>query len=178
MSTVLATEEGTTLRHTVECEAILFDLDVLTSGAVDAERVEPASGARFLLGHLPAGRWAVVTAGSEQVARRRLELAGLPVPDVLVATDVGPEHADFGGAIQAIGADPAFSVVVAGCPSTLEAAAGGELGVLAVAAAGEADDLSVADHVVPSLSSVRVLGHHPVLVLEVDTIPHLGPDLR
>ena len=89
-----------------------------------------------------------------------------------MATDVAPSRADLVSATELLGADPMFSVVVAGCLATLDAAAACE-SVIAVAAAAEPERLRSADHVVPSLSSVRVLGHHPVVVLEVDTIPEL-----
>ncbi len=159
------------MRRTVECEAIVFDLDVLAAGTDDGG-AEPTAGSTYLLAQLPVGRWAVVTAGTAPVARHRLESAGLPVPEVLVATDVAPSRADLVSATELLGADPMFSVVVAGCLATLDAAAACE-SVIAVAAAAEPERLRSADHVVPSLSSVRVLGHHPVVVLEVDTIPEL-----
>ncbi|MET8294200.1 HAD-IA family hydrolase [Streptomyces sp. NPDC001272] len=49
--------------------------------------VRALPGARDLLTGLPAGRWAVVTAAYEEVARARLTAAGLPVPPVLIAAD-------------------------------------------------------------------------------------------
>lgn len=160
------------MRQTVECEAIVFDLDVLASGSDDSGGAEPTAGAGYLLSQLPVGRWAVVTGGTAPVARHRLEAAGLPVPEVLVATDVGPSAADLTDAATALGADPGFSIVVAGSLATLDAGAALDR-VVAVAAAAEPEDLRRAHHVVPSLSSLRVLGQHPVLVLEVDTIPDL-----
>ncbi len=163
---------GDIVRQTVECEAIVFDLDVLASGSDDGSAAEPTAGSGFLLSHLPAGRWAIVTSGTAPVARRRLESANLPVPSVLIATDVAPVAADLERAAESIGADPSFSVVVAGCLATLDAAAS-HAGVIAVAGAAETERLRGAHHVVPSLSSLRVLGQHPVLVLEVDIIPDL-----
>lgn len=160
------------MRQTVECEAIVFDLDVLAAIPDDGSGVEPATGAAYLLSQVPSGRWAIVTAGTAPVARHRLESAGLPVPSVLLATDVAPGSGDLARAAEMIGADPSFSIAVAGCLATLDAAAALD-GVIAVAAAAEADGLRRATHVVPSLSSLRVLGRHPVLVLEVDTIPDL-----
>ncbi len=161
------------MRQTVECEVIVFDLDVLASGSEDGgTAAEPTPGAGFLLSHLPDGRWGLVTSGSAPVARRRLVAAGLPVPSVLIATEVAPEAADLAHAAELLGGDPTFSVVVAGCLATLDAAAGHDA-VVAVAAAAEAERLRSVAHVVPSLSSLRVLGQHPVLVLEVDTIPDL-----
>jgi len=159
------------VRQTVECEVIVFDLDVLASGSDEGgTAAEPTAGAGFLLSHLPEGRWAIVTSGSAPMARRRLDASGLPVPAVLIATEVAPEAADLARAAELLGGDPNFSVVVAGCLATLDAAAAHDA-VIAVAAAAEADRLRSVSHVVPSLTSLRVLGQHPVLVLEVDTIP-------
>lgn len=162
------------MRRTVECEVIIFDLDTLTvTPAIDAE-VEAQPGARYLLGQLPEGRWAVVTAGSAPVARHRLEAAGLPTPTTIVATDVAPSAADHRRAVDELGADPTFSLaVLSDVPSIGEARAAG-CTVVTLAGAGEADELRQADHVVPSLSSVRLLGHHPILVIEVDILPEPG----
>lgn len=161
------------MRRTVECEAIVFELEALTTTVDEVGGCEAAPGARYLVGQLPAGRWAVVTSGTAPVARHRLEQAGLPAPSVLVATDVAPAHDDLTRALEELGADPAFSAIIAGTLSTLDALAAHDAAVITVASVGEPAQLTSAGHVVPSLSSVRVLGQHPILVLEVDTIPDL-----
>ena len=161
------------MRRTVECEAIVFELEALTTTVDEVGGCEAAPGARYLIGQLPAGRWAVVTSGTAPVARHRLDQAGLAVPSVLVATEVAPAQSDVTRALDELGADPAFSAVVAGTLSTVDALSAADSTVITMSSVGEPTQLAGAHHVVPSLSSVRVLGQHPILVLEVDTIPDL-----
>ncbi|MET3615583.1 sugar-phosphatase [Rhizobium aquaticum] len=61
----------------------------------DQEGVKEIPDARRLLSSLPAHRWAIVTSANSALARRRLETAGLPMPDILVASEhvaVGKPH--------------------------------------------------------------------------------------
>ena len=99
-----------------ECSAILLDLDGVLA----------APGADRVLGALPPGSWAVVTTGRRASAAVRLRLAGLPVPEVLVAAEeVRHGTADPGGylrAAEALGVVPGRCLVVDGAPAGLEAA--------------------------------------------------------
>ena len=52
--------------------------------AVDVHEIP---GAAALLANLPAGRWAVVTSGTRDIATARLTAAGIPTPTVLVTAD-------------------------------------------------------------------------------------------
>ena len=52
--------------------------------AVDVHEIP---GAAALLANLPAGRWAVVTSGTRDIATARLTAAGIPTPAVLVTAD-------------------------------------------------------------------------------------------
>ena len=52
--------------------------------AVDVHEIP---GAAALLASLPAGRWAVVTSGTRDIATARLAAAGIPTPAVLVTAD-------------------------------------------------------------------------------------------
>src|SRR5437588_202404 len=53
----------------------------------DREGVKAVPGVAQFLAALPQDRWAVVTSASTQLARVRLECAGLPIPAVLVSAD-------------------------------------------------------------------------------------------
>ena len=53
----------------------------------DTEGVEAIEGALSLLEGLPEGAWAIVTSGSQELARARLRRAGLPVPQTIVSGD-------------------------------------------------------------------------------------------
>ena len=64
------------------------EADLLTQAEIDAtEGIVPIKGALALLGSLPANRWAVVTSAPRALVERRLEVAGIPKPRVLVAAE-------------------------------------------------------------------------------------------
>jgi sugar-phosphatase len=60
---------------------------VLRAEVADIEGVVQIPGADTFLRALPAERWAVVTSAQRELAVRRLEAAGLPVPTVLVTAE-------------------------------------------------------------------------------------------
>lgn len=51
----------------------------------DVDGVEAIAGVAELLASLPAGRWTVVTSAPRELAVRRIEAVGLPVPETMVA---------------------------------------------------------------------------------------------
>jgi sugar-phosphatase len=53
----------------------------------DMDGVEAIAGAAEFLKSLPPDRWAIVTSAPRRLALRRLEAAGLPMPDVLVTAE-------------------------------------------------------------------------------------------
>ena len=53
----------------------------------DVHGITAISGAEAFLRALPADRWALVTSAPRQLALRRIETAGLPVPPLLVTAD-------------------------------------------------------------------------------------------
>ena len=53
----------------------------------DREGIVAVRGAAAFVAALPRDRWAVVTSASRQLARIRLECAGIPEPQVLVSAD-------------------------------------------------------------------------------------------
>lgn len=53
----------------------------------ETEGIGAIAGAADLLAALPAGRWAIVTSAHRKLAERRLSIAGLPRPDVLIAAE-------------------------------------------------------------------------------------------
>ncbi|AWN16252.1 HAD-IA family hydrolase [Salinisphaera sp. LB1] len=60
---------------------------ILEAEIADVAGIEPITGAADFLGGLPRDRWAIVTSASRRLAERRIEAAGLPQPDTLVAGD-------------------------------------------------------------------------------------------
>ena len=53
----------------------------------DVTGVLPIPGALQFLSSLPKGKWAIVTSAPRSLATRRLEAAGLPIPDVLITAE-------------------------------------------------------------------------------------------
>jgi sugar-phosphatase len=67
----------------VEHEAAL----ITAAEVADVDGVVEIAGAGAFLRSLPRERWAVVTSAPRQLAIRRMEAAGLPVPPVLVSAE-------------------------------------------------------------------------------------------
>ena len=72
----------------------LPDVDVEAEAAVihaeemeDVEGIAAIAGVRAFLESLPADRWALVTSAPRELARRRIEAAGLPMPPLMIAAE-------------------------------------------------------------------------------------------
>ena len=126
----------------------------------DAARVTAIPGAAALLAMLPAGRWAVVTSGTDALATARLRAAGLPVPEVLItADDVAsgkPDPEGYRTAARRLGYEPSSTVVLEDAPSgVLAARAAGVAGVIGV---GARDGLPDVDMRVRDLAELHWTG--------------------
>ena len=115
----------------------------LTKAASEVtEGLTATPGAAALLRSLPCGRWAVVTSVERALAKRWLRLAGLPVPDTLVAAeDVTAGKPDPEGYVRAaarLGFSPVETVVFEDAPAGLVAgrAAGAHVIALATTSTG------------------------------------------
>ncbi|MFN8580240.1 MAG: HAD-IA family hydrolase [Gemmatimonadaceae bacterium] len=95
VTAILAVAHGRRTRDTVA--EVAPHLDAAREGHwLDAtERQETIGlvavpGAGELLATLPRDRWAVVTSADQALARERLGACGLPLPDLLISTDMVP----------------------------------------------------------------------------------------
>ena len=126
----------------------------------DLDEVVALPAAREMLGLLPSDRWAAVTSGSGPLMRARLEAAGLPVPDVLVAAeDVSagkPDPQGYQRAAEALGVQVTRCLVVEDAPAGLAAGRAAGASTIAVATSHPMAELSSADAVVEDLRSIRV----------------------
>jgi mannitol-1-/sugar-/sorbitol-6-phosphatase len=88
----------------------------------DTDGVHEIPGARAFVESLPRERWAIVTSAPRALATRRLEAAGVPLPDVLVTAEdiqVGkPDPSGYRLAATKLGVD------VTDCPIFEDANAG------------------------------------------------------
>jgi sugar-phosphatase len=147
-------------RRTADTVALLMDpADVAEAiAAIDAYELEDAAaatgigGARDLVAMFASDDWAVVTSGTNALARARLEAAGITPPHVLIAAeDVAhgkPAPDPYLSAAAALGVSPAATIVVEDSGSGVESArlagVGAVLGVGARALETDAD-IVVAD---------------------------------
>ncbi|SFE26078.1 sugar-phosphatase [Actinopolyspora alba] len=92
----------------------------------DIEGVVQVPGAAEFLRHVPESRMAVVTSASRELAVRRMEAAGIPLPNVLVtADDISSGKPDPEGYLKAaelLGVPPSSTVVFEDAESGLLAA--------------------------------------------------------
>lgn len=92
----------------------------------DVEGIESIGGAVAFLEALPADRWAIVTSAPRRLALRRLEAAGLPVPQLIVTgEDVAngkPAPDCFLLAASKLGLSPADCLVFEDAPAGIQAA--------------------------------------------------------
>lgn len=164
---------------TVECEAAVFGCRTVRPELASlVPSVLALPGADHVLEALPPDRWALLADEDEATLRHAFTAVALPTPPVVVAPG-GPEGVhtgvDYEAAAAALGADPHVCLAFEDTETGVAAARSAGLQVIGVAP-GDIDptDLAAADLVVPTLLSVRVLGAHPFVVLEVDAIPDLG----
>ncbi|MFD0662100.1 HAD-IA family hydrolase [Thermocatellispora tengchongensis] len=117
----------------------------------------PLPAAARLLHDLPEDRWAAVTSGSGALMRARLQTAGLPVPEVLVAAeDVSagkPDPEGYLKAAAALGHPAERCLVIEDAPAGIAAGRAAGAHTLAVATSHPAAELTTADAVVPDLTA-------------------------
>lgn len=126
----------------------------------DASGLVRMDGADALLAALPPESWAVVTSGTQALARARLRQTGLPVPQVLVcAEDVEngkPDPECYLKAVELLEVAPERCSVVEDAPAGVQAARAAGIAVVAVATTHPTSELAEADAVTENLSHIRL----------------------
>lgn len=137
--------------------AALARIEELEARTTDGVRAYP--GARELLTALPRDRWAIITSGTERVARARLQAAGLPDPDVLVTADDvtsgKPDPAPYLLGADKLSTTPDRCLVIEDAPAGLSSAHAAGMRTVAVATTTPITALNAAA-VVDRLEDVRV----------------------
>ena len=137
--------------------------------AVDVREIP---GAAALLANLPAGRWAVVTSGTRDIATARLTAAGIPTPAVLVtADDVAsgkPAPDPYLLAAQRINLPPCDCAVFEDAAAGVTAAQ--RAGVRTIIGVGTGDTMPGTSAAVPDLRGITFDGTR-LFVGESDTNP-------
>jgi sugar-phosphatase len=134
--------------------------EVLDQQVSDTDGVVAYPGALSLLERIPAGRWAVVTACSDRLARARLSAARLPVPEVLVGCEAAsrskPDPSGYLLAARMLSVDPDRCLVIEDSPAGCAAGRAAGATVLAVGpAAASLERLRVEQ--VPGCDSLLLL---------------------
>jgi mannitol-1-/sugar-/sorbitol-6-phosphatase len=134
----------------VEHEAAL----ITAAEVADVDGIVEVAGARAFLERLPRERWAVVTSAPRQLAIRRMEAAGLPVPPVLVSAedvrDGKPAPDCFIAAANALGVKASDCLIWEDAPAGIAAGEAAGATVMVVEAthqhAGDDGRLRVRDY--------------------------------
>ena len=138
----------------LDAEAAARELD--DGEALDVGGLVLVPGAAELLARLAPGSWAIVTSGHYELASKRLEALGLPVPPVMVCAENvehgKPDPEGYARAAELLGVEPGACVVVEDAPAGV--AAGKALGapVIALATTHAPSQLAAADAVLTDLS--------------------------
>jgi mannitol-1-/sugar-/sorbitol-6-phosphatase len=140
----------------VEAEAAAIE----NHEAHDQRGVTVMPGAADLLKRIPEGRWGVVTSGSRLLATNRLQYCGLPVPDVLVASDDvthgKPNPEPYLKGAQGLGFRPEECLVMEDAPAGIQSARAGGMKVIGMASTYRPDKLAEADAVVHAFAGIKV----------------------
>jgi mannitol-1-/sugar-/sorbitol-6-phosphatase len=154
--------------RSIETVAILRpDLDPETENKIiedleieDKDGVAVLPGVLKLLASLPKDRWTVVTSATEPLARVRLALGGIPVPDQIVtADDVSegkPHPAPYLAGAAVLGLRPEDCVVFEDAASGTKAGRAAGCTVVATTFSHSMESLAAADYLIEGLDEVEV----------------------
>ena len=126
----------------------------------DTDGLRLLPGAKDLLTTLPADRYTIVTSGTRQLATKRLQIAGLPVPPKMITADDvtrgKPDPQPYLAGAAALGFEPEACIVFEDAPSGIRSAKSGGMKAVALTTTYPRDQLLEADLVIPSLEVVGV----------------------
>ena len=128
--------------------------------ADDRDGVAVMPGALALVRTIPRGCWCVVTSGSCHLARARLRLAAIPVPEVMVTADDvvnGKPHPEpYLKGAELLGVDPKQCLVIEDAPAGIRSAHAAGMKVIALASTYRESAIGEADAVVAKLAQINV----------------------
>jgi sugar-phosphatase len=164
-----AVETIAKLRPDLDSEAeltVIEDLEV-----ADNEGLTILPGVLDFLAALPADRWTVVTSATERLARVRLAVAGIPVPEKLVTADKvtrgKPDPEPFLAGAALLGVAPAECVVFEDSPSGVSAGRAAGCTVVATTFSHSAESLEAANYLVRDLTEIRIESASDEIVIQL-----------
>jgi len=111
---------------------------LLKAEAADLDGIHPIAGAVAFLESLPPERWAIATSAPRELALLRMQAAGIPVPDVIVAaedvTRGKPAPDCFRLAAERLGVDTSDCLVFEDAPAGIAAAEAAGTSVMIISA--------------------------------------------
>jgi mannitol-1-/sugar-/sorbitol-6-phosphatase len=141
----------------------------------DTEDLRVLAGVPELLKSLPADRWTIVTSATRRLMLARLRIAGLPAPERLIAAeDVvngKPDPEPYRRGAEILGLAPEDCIVVEDAPAGVSAGLAAGSRVLGVLGTHQAEELTHATWLVPSLRDVIATpGEDGALSLQVEAV--------
>ena len=140
----------------------------------DREGLSVVPGANELLTALPRNRWAIVTSCGRDLARLRLESAGLPMPDVLIVAEEAkrgkPAPDGYLLGASRLGFEPADCVVFEDAPAGVAAGRAAGARVVGLTTTHAARELPGVDATIADFRGIDIRPDHDAFVV---TIPRL-----
>lgn len=125
----------------------------------DGDGISVLPGVLELIAALPVDRWTVVTSATERLARLRLALGGIPVPERLITGDSvsegKPHPAPFLAGARLLGFPPEQCVVFEDSASGVKAGCAAGCTVIATTFSHPAEELECARYLLPDLTGIE-----------------------
>jgi sugar-phosphatase len=126
----------------------------------DIADLQVLEGVVSILQLLPQKYWTIVTSATERLARRRLAVAGIPVPERIITADMvanGKPHPEpYRRGAEILGLPPEDCTVIEDSTSGSMAGHAAGCKVLATTFSHSIDQLAAADWIVESLGKVKI----------------------
>jgi len=171
-----AVETVAKLRPDLDSEAELMVIEDLE--VADNEGLTILPGVLDFLAALPADRWTVVTSATERLARIRMAVAGIPVPEKLVTADNvargKPDPEPFLAGAALLGVAPAECIVFEDSPSGVAAGRAAGCTVVATTFSHSAESLEAANYLVRDLAEIRIESASDEIVIQLTPLPSVA----
>jgi mannitol-1-/sugar-/sorbitol-6-phosphatase len=167
-----AIESAAELRPDLDAQAELKLIEDFE--CADGEGIEILPGVKELLASLPAHRWTVVTSATEKLARTRLALMGIPLPERIITGDSVPQGkphpAPYLEGAKLLGFAPEDCIVFEDSASGVQAGEAAGCTVIGTTFSHSPEELSAAHYLVHDLTGIEVKQTNAGLELRFATL--------